>query len=353
VLIAPIPPPPQQEDEDLPPVIDQSLPFTRATHPDNQPFVPVWSNEKWRNLTQDNELLECIGISGAREMGDWISGARDQPVAGNAHSTGQDALARFAKAVEEDDALSHHPPPPEYFWEPEKPYEDRSSKSDRHSSEDGTGIGGSDRTKPPSTMKLQLIKPGLVTLELTKTSLPVWYFGQTGARSRMETHTFVVITTVPKSSFVLTDGDAFANLPLPRAIQELRIDVSDQSFPAPKTTFLKTPRSPRQDPFQLQASTSFGTLQNEPGENLTPTAEIMAMDLPTDTPARVSRPLFFNRDGTVSRHGGMPLERDANGRSLDVHDLLKSTDWSKTSLGPSESWPQSLKTIGEPFQCAS
>jgi hypothetical protein len=86
--------------------------------------------------------------------------------------------------------------------------------------------------------------------------------------------------------------------------------------------------------------------QSAAAVNITPTDEIMALDMPHGSTGQ-SRPIFFNRDGTVSRPRGFGNKGlDNNGRSLDVHELLRDFEWSTTSLGPQESWPQSLKTIG-------
>jgi hypothetical protein len=78
------------------------------------------------------------------------------------------------------------------------------------------------------------------------------------------------------------------------------------------------------------------------------------MDTPTDEkPQPVAlgapaRPMIFQKDGSVKRQqSAFPAGAMDNGKSMDVHVLLKTTDWSKTGLGPMESWPQSLKSAGK------
>jgi hypothetical protein len=58
--------------------------------------------------------------------------------------------------------------------------------------------------------------------------------------------------------------------------------------------------------------------------------------------------MIFQKDGSVKRQqSAFPDGATDNGKSLDVNILLNTTDWSKTGLGPMESWPQSLKSAGE------
>lgn len=84
--------------------------------------------------------------------------------------------------------------------------------------------------------------------------------------------------------------------------------------------------------------------------DLTPTEEIAALEMPSSAGMghldRPNRPIFFSRDGTVSGKSHTRPERDEKGKSMDVHELLRTTDWAATSLGPMDKWPQSLKTAG-------
>ncbi|ORY35646.1 hypothetical protein BCR39DRAFT_511288 [Naematelia encephala] len=343
VLISPIPPPSHQDDDDSPP--DSHLAFTRTSLSFAQPFDAVWTNEKWRNLTQGRQLLECVSMEGARELGDWISGARE--ARGRQH--GPSAAAKLAPTHFGYGQESHRargvsePSPGEGFWEPEiPPYEDRSAISEALSTSDtpGTGIEPVDGEHPgPSTMVLELIEPGRVTLELTKASLPIWQTSRSDSKIRLETHTFIVITTSPRSSFIPnTDSKPAQEQPDP---EKVLVAPTNRLALQPRTSVLPWPSL---RPIQLGISP----------KSITPTDEQMMLDFPGESSS--TRPLFFSRDGTVSRQKAPARDMGTGGRSMDVHELLRDTDWSKTSLGPQESWPQSLKTIVSlvmqyPHQC--
>ncbi|GFZ50846.1 hypothetical protein JCM24511_08604 [Saitozyma sp. JCM 24511] len=375
VLVAPIPPPPEHDEgDDLPiPPQDHHLPFTRSSHPSIQPFEPVWTSEKWRNLTQGRTLLDCISIDGARALGDWISGARAvrgkdrrhvglalsgpvasrtrshfEPPAGLPIPTGL-VLPPAVTAASSDDATA-----PEGFWEPENPYEDRVSLSDSASDGAATGIEGWEPHHPgPMSVTIELVDPVQVTLELTKTSMPIYQFNRTGARAKMATHTYIIITTIPRGPLTMKEGPVLPILPTPASLSmsepptepAVVLDPSHLSHGALRTTILASPASP---PRTVAPPLPIGaTLDTQSGAavNITPTDEIMALDMPHGSTGQ-SRPIFFNRDGTVSRPRGLGNKGlDNNGKSLDVHELLRDFEWSTTSLGPQESWPQSLKTI--------
>jgi hypothetical protein len=231
-------------------------------------------------------------------------------------------------------------PAPEGFWEPEVPYEDRSTQSDHSLSESGmTGVEDADaRGAGPATIVIDLVEPGSVRLELTQTSVPIFQFGRTGTRTRMESHTFVIVTTVPRSEYV----------PRRTAVGETSYPL-DPAFaaipptglaPLPRTTILPSPASPPKQPSTLPTAAQ-GAAQ------ITPTDEIMALDLSASGEG-ASRPLVFNRDGTISRSQGRDMSgMDPTGRPLDVQVLLNTFAWEKTALGPKDQWPQSLKTVGE------
>lgn len=376
MLVAPIPPPPEHDEgDDLPiPPQDHHLPFTRSSHPSIQPFEPVWTSEKWRNLTQGRTLLDCISIDGARALGDWISGARAvrgkdrrhvglalsgpvasrtrshfEPPAGLPIPTGL-VLPPAVTAASSDDATA-----PEGFWEPENPYEDRVSLSDSASDGAATGIEGWEPHHPgPMSVTIELVDPVQVTLELTKTSMPIYQFNRTGARAKMATHTYIIITTIPRGPLTMKEGPVLPILPTPASLSmsepptepAVVLDPSHLSHGALRTTILASPASP---PRTVAPPLPIGaTLDTQSGAavNITPTDGIMALDMPHGSTGQ-SRPIFFNRDGTVSRPRGLGNKGlDNNGKSLDVHELLRDFEWSTTSLGPQESWPQSLKTIG-------
>lgn len=326
-------------------------------------------------------MLECLSIDGARELGDWISGARavrgkDQGPAASAKTApthyGRGQGSRSARGYprrsqspfdEDDETPLARINAPEGFWEPEvPPYEDRSATSEVLSNADsgGTGIDGVDGEHPgAATIKIQLIEPGQVTLEMTKTSLPIWQHPKGDGRTRMETHTFTIITTTPRSAWQakgqtrqITQGTQRLSISDEPARQEA-VRVADQIAAFhPRTTILAAPaHSPR----IATQSIPMEITDRASDRRDTPTEEIPALNLsqpqPFDLPkslATKSRPLVFNRDGTINPHHEVGRRgKNEQGLPLDVHELLAHTDWTKTSLGPMESWPQSLKTIGE------
>lgn len=363
VLVVPIPPPREADDtDDQPPIQDQHLAFSRSSTSHTEPFTPVWANEKWKNLLHGTDLLQCLDMTGARRFGDWISGARAakkdkgesstsaavETFIGQGGSTSRkraiQAMADKTRASQGQGGHSGSTPPeypdaPEGFWETEMPpYEDRSTKSDLlSSSDDATGIGAVDEDHPgPHTMTVQLKKPGKVTLEMTKSMMPIYSKSKNGTMVKIITHTFAIITTTPRSALIM-DNTPRQEIPTiemtePEAVEEVR---------APRKTVLPNPSSP------VRAIAK--TLPNATDLDLVPIGS--DFDTPTDEkPAHLTtpgRPMIFHRDGGVTRQqSAFPAGAEDNGKSLDVHILLKTTDWSKTELGPMEHWPQSLKSAG-------
>ena len=385
VLISPIPPSPEEETDVFPtPLEDRNLPFTRSTFSSSSLFDAAWANEKWKHLTQGRQLLECLNTDGARAIGDWISGARalrelkrrssagsgaytiqpghntgsarfpsdvlSQAAGGSVHADPVSSIAGSSRGTKHDQSM---PSAPEGFWEPEiQPYEDRSALSDSMSSPRKGPTAKTTRNdfSGSETLTVKLVEPGQVTLDLTKTALPIYQFGRGGSRTRMETHTFVVVTTRLRSKFVPNQ-----NIRPVRTVEDSELPAQQASRaedPQPASSIRTTILAPPSSPLRSHASLPFGATfdqQANPSVSLTPTDEIMALDLsqPGD-PSQPPRPLFFNRDGTISRHAPIPQGTDLRGRSLDVNELLETTDWGETPLGPRESWPQSLKTIGKP-----
>lgn len=393
MLVAPIPPPNDDETDDFfPPPESDHPPFTRSTHSRIHPFSIFWANEKWKNLTQNRQLLECVRIEEARRLGDWISGARSaQGREDETRRNRQTAAASVKRGVLGDfqfpssadaspDELrqslarttlsplsppdAQFPPAPEGFWEPENPYEEKSS-SDGSTEADtaATGIEPPGGEHPgPATVVIELDEPGKVKLEMTKTSVPIWQFIRGGGRTRLETHTFVIVTTLPRTAFV-PNAQTHLEKPTPLATAThlpMNLDSPNEpplddnllgpAFPVsrPRATVLPGPSSPLRNANHLPA----GALgDHKPASaDLTPTEEIAALEMPSAAlqPDKPNRPIFFNRDGTVSgKSQSMNNVNREVGLSMDVHELLKTTDWSKTPLGPREQWPQSLKTVGE------
>ena len=167
----------------------------------------------------------------------------------------------------------------------------------------------------------------------------------------METHTYVMVTTVPRSAFLPN---------YPAVLQDYTIDSPEISphellvpaFPRPRAKVLAGSKSPVKTLRSLPKASVSDTTPST--ADVTPTEEITQLDLPGPAKDifRSNRPIYFNRDGTVSGKSHVLQGTDQQGKSLDVHELLRTTDWSKTGLGPMSQWPQSIKTAGEYGSCS-
>ncbi|WVQ81842.1 hypothetical protein IAT38_003969 [Cryptococcus sp. DSM 104549] len=372
VLIAPIPPISISEEPDdfssPTPTPDAALPFTPSDHGTLQPFDVVWANDKWKNLTQGANLLNCLDVQGARNLGDWVGGIKTeaQRIRGASLGTiGRSAFTAGSTAARSPEEvtfaklkLGQHlsksnggsMEPPENFWEPERPYEDRSAKSDGVSSADveSTGIEGTDGVHPgPSTLTIDLVFPGRVTLEMTKVILPASRISRSGLKSQLKTHSFTVITTTPRSAFVPNHAEAhlspnYVDSPVEATFPSMSSSPPGPVRPSyPRTTTLSPTAAPTTS---NDKRPSF--LNSHPSSSpiISPVEELKGLGLLSPR-GKPSRPLMFSVDGTVSRSTERAAGNDAEGRSLDVSVLMETTDWSKTPLGPRELWPQSLKTI--------
>jgi hypothetical protein len=368
VLVVPIPPPREFDDtDDIPGTQDQQLAFSRSSTSHTNPFTPIWANEKWKNLLHGTDLLQSLDMHGARRFGDWISGARAakkdrrdsstsaalETFIGQGGSTSRKRAiqamsdrARAAPTLHAETVPPGFPEAPEGFWEPEMPpYEDRSTKSDlASSSDDATGIGAVEDDHPgPNTITVQLKKPGKVTLEMTKSMMPIYSKAKNGAMTKVITHTFAIITTTPRSALVMDTVPQRTNVEIPTiAMSE---PDSDGVARPPRKTVLPNPSSPVRGLLKkLPTATNLDVPPLESDDLDTPTDE-KTQHVALGTPAR---PMIFQKDGSVKRQqSAFPEGAMDNGKSLDVHVLLKTTDWSKTGLGPMDSWPQSLKSAGK------
>ncbi|WVQ95095.1 hypothetical protein IAU59_002189 [Kwoniella sp. CBS 9459] len=403
VLPVPIPPENIYEDEDNENPLPRERTFTRTEHDAFPPFSIAWSNTKWKNLTQRQSLLECLSIKEARKLGHWLTeslvrtaqmskGVRKSSLTSDGQRKGLSEyvipggpskaaqMADFIKAqtpksgspsAADHAAASLSPtdtsaplpavPPPD-FWEPERPYEDRSSRSDTGISEVGAD-GTEDQHAGPSTIIIELNRPAKVLLEFTKTTMPIWRTSPTGSgtKSYMSTHTFAIITTTPKSVLIPSPPPAddrsspseSSGEPAEGAVETSLLSVPDDKLesdisPTPRTTILSsTARGAANSLTRLPLATSSAdpllTTMRDPRTE----TDIEYFSSGTE----VSRPIVFDRDGTVSRQ---PLPTGPP--SSDVDALMASTDWSKTPLGPRDQWPQSLKTtvglvLKYPHQC--
>ncbi|WVR09485.1 hypothetical protein IAU60_006553 [Kwoniella sp. DSM 27419] len=378
-LVLPVPIPPEntndeEDDSDATPF--QAEPsFIRAEHVDFPPMAVMWSNAKWRNLTHGKPLLECLTVRQARKLGHWLTERTDvsrwaeTSDVRSGHRSMEKALAEYniAKAGPslgslpeigspteiQRPRLSRSDLPPPDFWEPERPYEDRSVKSDTGISE--AGADGVDVRNPaPSTVIIELERPYKVKLELTKTVMPIWRVDKRGVRSRVGSHTFAVITTTPRSALVSNASSLVSN--------SASGSPSDEQAPALGGDLEAVEEAEDAAGPRATVLGQGGPSTNSLGRPV-PSASTADPHLTTRVPetethpdifsaaAGNSRPIMFNRDGTVSRQV-VPSE----GTSKDVRVMMETMDWSKTALGPRDQWPQSLKTIvalvlNYPHQC--
>ncbi|OCF32740.1 hypothetical protein I316_05661 [Kwoniella heveanensis BCC8398] len=398
VLPVPIPPEDIYEDEDSENPTQRERAFTRTEHDAFPPLSVVWSNTKWKNLTQRQPLLECLSIKEARKLGYWLTESLDRTkgtsqverrlsrvmldgrsknlsdysISGGPSTAQTPEFGKGDKAPSQatpdplsptdTPSASFPPPPPPDFWEPERPYEDRSSRSDTGISEAGADEADMPHAGP-STIIIKLTQPAKVLLEFTKTTLPIWKQSPKGSNSKayMSTHTFAIITTTPKSALIpsspLGEGRASPAPPFKHLARD-HTDVSQLAPPDRREESDVSP-TPRTTILDHSASSSSNPLTRIPLPSSSADPRLTTMRDPRvehnleffSGGAEVSRPLMFDRDGTVSRRP-MPTGPP----SADVHALMASTDWSKTPLGPRDQWPQSLKTtvgllLKYPHQC--
>jgi len=248
------------------------------------------------------------------------------PPATEGGTTSRDVeLPRVGASKGEGEAL--YPLAPEDFWEPEiPPYEDRSAFLDPLSTpETGTRTDGADAKHMAATLTVELVRPTRVMLELTKTSMGIWQHGRGGTRTKMETHTYVAITSTVRSreERPLQQEHRFQPSSSTRD-QPMQIEEANAA-PLPRFTILPSQAPPPDPVTQLPVGATFG-MRN--GSRHTPTEEVMAFDMSRSPKGQ--GPIFFNRDGTVTLQGPAKGGVDGHGRSLDVHELLRTKDWSRT-----------------------
>ena len=346
-------------------------------------------------------------MEGARDFGDWISGAKSarvrdvglptatatrtsvtqsagelpgsspQPsrlphISGNSVNSSLGDREMGVRFPDEsfptaNDGGQGYPPPPEGFWEPENPpYEDRSARSEPQSSSDtGFNVEGSYATNAePSSLTIELLTPNKILLDLTKTTMAVWSHNPAGGMPKIFTHTYVIVTTTPGHRSKVLGNNSIQSKPQNTSSQSMngpdsgntlnieRRVLSDmpitQSARPPRISVLPSRTASLRGISSLPVGAGYGGDRS----SLTPTEELTALDLsiPSDTTNRAPQPVYFNRDGTVTRHTPGQGGPDPNKRSLSAHDLLQRTNWAATALGPRKEWPQSLKTMGEPVR---
>ncbi|WVQ68391.1 uncharacterized protein L199_006599 [Kwoniella botswanensis] len=339
--------------------------FTHVEHEVFQPFEVVWSNTKYQTYTQGSTLLECLDVDGARKLGKWIGGQGVQHPSGDSSVKGKDKDHTFASDFTIDTTSGDGPIRPQVkVGEPSStggPYSPRTvlgpSLIDQdHLEPSITPTSSFSENKP---LLLNFVHPSTASFELIKTNLPIWRTGRTGGsgKARMTTHSFVIITTIPRSdsdtvppSSSFSDPDPFMLTPMKEKSNFLsRQDELPETPVIPKTTVLSPSTSPSHKSLTrpIPAATSSDPALTH--KAVTPTEELNGFDFTSKKPGAIR----FGRDGTVTTSNPEGNRRDL---VADVHDLMESTDWSQTPLGPREQWPQSLKTIVSlvlhyPHQC--
>ncbi|EIW68283.1 hypothetical protein TREMEDRAFT_69291 [Tremella mesenterica DSM 1558] len=343
--------------------------FVHASH-DLQPFTPVWANSKWKALTQGRPLLKCLPLQSAKDLGAWLTSNHNDRLSSSTNRfssstpTGYPTpLPNTSITVNPATGLTEKLPP--VFWEPDNhSRDDRSVLSDTHSASDTSVMGadtGDDVLFSSQTVTIELIHPGRVKLELSKTSMPIRSSNDYSATPtiKMSTHTYVIITTIPRSLFVPNKTwSTSSQLKAPSMEDQRRLNLpqiygADNSPPikerpttpsVPKISLLIPPLAHAK---AMNLILPTGAMYNP--NTLSPNRPSMVEQVSAIQSSRevgLRRPVIFNRDGTVVRQRSDVQDvAQVDGISMDVNVLLETTDWSKTPLGPRDTWPQSLKTI--------
>nr|XP_019044826.1 hypothetical protein I302_06740 [Kwoniella bestiolae CBS 10118]OCF23756.1 hypothetical protein I302_06740 [Kwoniella bestiolae CBS 10118] len=326
---------------------------SQSTHGDFQPLDVFWSNSKWRRHVQGSSLLECLDVDGARKLSKWIisqrsgdnvihSESKDSKTNGTFDADwsmdGRDTILGDGKAGPQDGESSRSRK--ESVYSPRTVLHPSFSDAETYDPLDGPlGIPDHSNDKP---LILDFVHPSKSTFELVKAYMPIHPAEQGNGHTRPSTHAFVIITTIPRSTITFDISRPSHSDPYMTPMQEKPTFLSHkeellQTPAVPKTTVLSPTTSPshRSLTRPIPAATSSDPAMTQ--KAVTPTEELNGFDFTS----KKSGAIRFGRDGTVTTSaaeaGRPPI--------ADVHDLMDSTDWSKTPLGPREQWPQSLKTI--------
>lgn len=142
---------------------------------------------------------------------------------------------------------------------------------------------------------------GRSTYLLSKTSLPIFRIDD--SRHALDTHTFAVITAAPQAA-----GDMTSILP---TLSSELPPLCDLSLSESRTKDLLRPFDP----------------------------PVVA---PNGVPDHQQVPRPKDEPVSVTELGGV----DTDGRPSDVRRLMTTIDWSKTPLGPMDTWSQTLRAFG-------
>ncbi|WWC63422.1 uncharacterized protein I303_106024 [Kwoniella dejecticola CBS 10117] len=342
----------------------QNAESSRSPHIGHEPFHPFeiyWSNSHWRNFAGENSLLECLDVDGARKLGRWfVRHDTLKDLTSSAEKNGLDLTDRLANFTLEDPPTDRSLPvqggapsqaaelssqqEAENLYSPKAPLRPTLSAK-RTNSIDGP------KPQLPSIVSgpliMDFVHPQPAKFELLKTYMPIWCTSKGNGRNKMADHSFVIITTIPRSD----PGDQYYPIPVIEATpgQSSRDSPEDDDMEVhagPTTKVLSPSGSPKHHTLTRPIPSAYSSDPSVTNKSITPTEELLEFDFG----AKKSTAIRFGRDGAVTR----PAQW--NSKTVDVHDLMQSTDWAATPLGPRERWPQSLKTAASlvlhyPHQC--
>ncbi|WWC90485.1 uncharacterized protein L201_005421 [Kwoniella dendrophila CBS 6074] len=346
----------------------------------------VWSNARWQNHVRGKSLLECLDIDGARNLGKWIT--EGQPPI---NSTSGDYIQQETKENRKNDWSSYTTASSSDLYTPsydrqevganklgessktESLYSPRSQFQSALRDEDNQGVPGyfssipSISSSAPETINtagylLDLIHPIKAKFELIKTSMPIWRIGKNGSRVKMQTHSYLIITSIPRSKLDTNSSEYSLNTPPPISPTSENLAVSEVT---PKFE-LKPPSTPKTTILSPTTSPSYRSLTKPLPSTSLPKEEHSSLKRKSTT-EQDKGPNHETSDFKVNHKKPSAIRFGKDGKIMSmkpsfvdgyksVHDLMNTTDWSKTSLGPQENWPQSLKTtvslvLDYPHQC--
>ncbi|WOO83027.1 Sensor histidine kinase TmoS [Vanrija pseudolonga] len=373
-----------------------STPLAPTSFARLHPFVPVWTNKRWRRLARGRSLLDCLSLRSMRSLGDWVQGRDDAdlrdtlPLGALSLNTGPSSIRGSSRAgvmsrsgstgSSQQAASLGSSGPKSYSAFGAQSTGDVEGGSFSFSS-DPSDLLEADRAE--STLTLDFILTATpITLQLSRTVRPLYQM-HNGNRMLSKTNRFVVVTTVPVVEPLLPAPERQASMDTSpqlsvyamgtpqrrhslRSLDDDRSPMGSNASPgtlasiSPMATPIAT--APEPSPSLLnQAGQRLGhgtvppvaspplVSQFPPGGVLETHKEDVVKDmLPPDWVEGL--PVFFaNGSSWVPRPPlTQPGSHETDGtphRSQNVEKLIETLDWSKTPLGPREGWPESLTSI--------
>ncbi|WRT68535.1 uncharacterized protein IL334_005512 [Kwoniella shivajii] len=324
-----------------------------------EPFKIFWANDKWRNLARGNTLLECLDVEGARKLGNWISGLEgngksDLPSPDKAQSeAGPSQYAQNTLAASRNNTASPQGGPKSTGYDRigQSPHSPRSIQHASFGQDDPAQYPSPSFTLP---FRLDLVHPVRTAWKLLQVIMPIWRIGENAERTQIGTHNFAIITTIPRTSATLEMMNGL------RAYQGDKQDVKEivspqieeKPFAQPKTTVLTGSPGSHSNTLNRPIPSAFSSDPSVTRGSGIPTEELKGFDFST----KQTEAIRFGRDGTVTRPTPKAKSSSSDTKYKTAQELMDSTDWAATSLGPRDQWPQSLKTAASlvlhyPHQC--